>query len=734
MKRSGFTLIELMTVIAISSILLTIITIPMIQGFNLTRAAQGFADAQNRARNVVDQIVREVANAAEVRDNSGLKGSVAIIVPGQNGAAEELILQNAKLDLIQPMGGYPEPGASGALRNPNILIDPNGDPPDPLNWKEDPTLRTPTGQPMLPRAGGFKIVRYFIGLRTPIAADGVSASVYNNPYDGILAAKNANADNLFVLYRAEAELRRWDATTSSWVLNNELFGPDVDGDGFPEDIDDPRFFIADGTPAKAGRIFAWLRRSRIMTDINRYDMIQPVYNKGTRQVSYVANKPQLIPSLQFTPVRRSAEAVEGSLAVRSGEESTNSAKLGPDVYRTQYGGWSTSTVKIWPSVVSAVTPWLPNVPATSDNVVVQGAPRLDVGGVPVGYSVYWIERSSGRNLEIFDVSAYRNAQVGLNAAGVPTAGLYPFSYGMTEANARSSWSTVPDAVRDFIPFVIDSRRGKVVTSFPITEVGNGGALPAGVDNRPISGTGLALTPGANEATLPARSATNFQAAAFNPANANSRINQRFNVLWLDWDLMPGASLPKREYCKRFIDLRVTPNRDGEPTPLSPNSGFIRPRIVPGSEIIIGPDQTPGPNLGRPIRYTRVSTGIVGPNEYKINYVDQPMPTDSNFLTSLGLNPLAAYNANDFWTAIILPQFKAGYLELNSDPGQPLPDGNISVFYRFQFNESADNMSVDYDTRQLMDVNLTIRNFPGGNLPEAQTITLRGSAGVRNFIR
>lgn len=76
--RRGFTLIELITVIAISAILLSLIAIPVIQAFNLTRAAQGFAQAQDKARTLIDRISREISNSAGVRDNSGTQGTLQI--------------------------------------------------------------------------------------------------------------------------------------------------------------------------------------------------------------------------------------------------------------------------------------------------------------------------------------------------------------------------------------------------------------------------------------------------------------------------------------------------------------------------------------------------------------------------------------------------------------------------------------------------------------------------------
>jgi prepilin-type N-terminal cleavage/methylation domain-containing protein len=48
--KKAFTLIEMLVVIAVSAIVLAIVAIPMVNGFNLTRASQAYADAQAAAR------------------------------------------------------------------------------------------------------------------------------------------------------------------------------------------------------------------------------------------------------------------------------------------------------------------------------------------------------------------------------------------------------------------------------------------------------------------------------------------------------------------------------------------------------------------------------------------------------------------------------------------------------------------------------------------------------------
>src|SRR5206468_2524415 len=84
--------------------------------------------------------------------------------------------------------------------------------------------------------------------------------------------------------------------------------------------------------------------------------------------------------------------------------------------------------------------------------------------------------------------------------------------------------------------------------------------------------------------------------------------------------------------KRYVDLRaLDPMLNPMPamSPLSPMTNwYSNVRVVPGSELVFGPDQRPGPHYGWHVQYTRVSAnaGVIGPNQYKINYEDVPNAT------------------------------------------------------------------------------------------------------------
>lgn len=712
----AFTLIELLTVIAITAILMTIIILPIFQSFNLTRAAQAYSDAQDKARVLIEKIQREINNGAAIRDNSGLNGSLVVQVPtspnGAYGAPVLVTLPYLKLDIVRPAEGEPNSGAPGSFFNPFIN-------------KIDPTLRSPKGQVVLPVSQGFTIVRYFVGLRDPF-------QVYNNPYDGLLMQRSGGRDNLFVLYRVEIQPKVWDPVDQRYEVNTAFFDAEDPANPITPILDDRFFFVPDldsngaalggaALAAKQQRVRNWLSRAIVQTEVSRYDMIQPLYNRATRLVTHdlrtdpsdfvgpaQKDRPRLLPLIQFKPTRVNGEPAEGMMAVRPGEEMENAKESGPDVWKTEFGAWSGPTIRFYPSG------WNRN-DANFDEYLVM---RPDTDG---DVKIFAYDPGSGTTdseggVPVFNVSLYNRTVT----APAPLMG--PFNTAVLPGAA---------GLRNlFVAMLPDAAQGKVTASFGIDTVReNPLPLPGGATmNQPTADTGPALSP------------LNDPSAAAPWASATT-INERFNRIWTD----PTYAGLKPDKLHRFIDLRVTNQLDGSMSPLNPTGGFGRAKIVPGSDIVIGPDQNPGPNYGEPVRYTR-TTRAPGPNQYKINYVDLPEPDYS--LYGLAIPPVN-YTPGDFGSAVFQPRFKVGYVQLNSDPNVPLPTGNIRVYYRFQFSggisagsvagiaaggAGQDAVAVDYDTRQLMSILLTIRNYPQANLPNPQTVTLSATAKVRNYLR
>ncbi len=790
MRRLAFTLIELLVVMAITAVLLTLIVLPIVQSFNVSRQAAAFADAQDSARKLGERIAREIAVSAGVRDNSGDKGSVLATFRsyGWTAAApmySSVNLPYGKLDIMKPAEG--EPGAPGAgFINPGTgLI--------------DPTLHAPKGQITLPVAPGSTIVRYHIGLHSPVLPDPANpgqfiADTYNNPYDDILMAAydpgspatrlvvpGTGRDNLYVLWRSEVQPYIYSNIQNKFVVNKALFydvsrlpvaGDPLSVGETPASrqtslmlrnlntstaaFDYPAFFDLsnpadapvyktadpDGTPdpSKGQMILNWVSKGQIVSALDHSDMVQPIYDKQTQLVVYeglaphaVTDAPKVEPLVQFRPTRISSEPAEGQMAVRPGEETDNANLEAPDVYRTKYPQWSNPVIRTYSGSWDQTKPALDlYLLARNGTDAVTG--QIDQGIFAMSPSV---DGTEGAILtELFDVTAYKSG------------GAFPFSTAISAANTtngnngKPDWTTIPNLVNNFIAYAPDPARGSILASFGVNEVGGLNTVPgyAAYDpnNLPQAGIALAETPLVD----------NGAGATYSPLDgaATYDVNRCFNKVWND---VFGKTL--RPDIQRFIDLRVTPQGDGTPSPLplnlasaDPQAKYHYPRahIVPGSEQVFGPDQNPGPNYGQQVLYTR-TTRTPGPNQYRINYVDQPIAPGGYALLGFPGDPPAIYDPTDLESAVFEPRYKAGYIQLNSDPTVPLPQDTIvgavtypafSVYYKFQMTQRDDVFAVDYDSRQIMSVLLTVKHFPQQGLSTAQNVTIPVTAKVRNFLR
>ncbi|HXH59965.1 MAG TPA: type II secretion system protein [Fimbriimonadaceae bacterium] len=731
-KRRGtaFTLVELLVVLAISGVLLTIIAIPMVNGFNLTRASQAYAEAQSASRAVRDLIVSDIGQGAGVRFNPTPPGGLNLELP-----VGLINFTGVKIDILLPAEGDPTRGASGAFIDPDT-------------GKEDPTLSAPKGQVTLPASPGLTIVRYWIGLRTPLAdlnGDGeLQNNPYNDPYSGLLMPINPNPDNLYVLYRAEVQPLKFDTTLQRYVPNSDYFA-DADGDGKP-DFDDPDFFRISASEVngkgqlnaagleKVKRINNWKKTGQIVTQLSRYDMIQVKFNPSTKKV-FGDERDGIVPLIRFQPRVVSEEAVKGQNAIRQGEETDNPTLIGPDSYVTRNAQWSGATLRINPSTyVPATGPVdlssgaAPRDPSRTLYPLLQGK-SVEAGGDGMLYSQ---TSAVDQPVAMFDMGLFKS----LKASGAA----YPFNAALLSADNKNTANGLMGARLDlahtdlFIPVVTDERKGEIAASFDIRDYGSDTTgLFAFWENRlPSDGTGPGVDTG--PADTP-NSDTNVATPGtpWSSTDTFRTINNKFNNVWDRWnDFAP--TLDRSLFAKRFVNLAQEDQPGGVPSPLNRLDGMARASITPGSEEVSGPDQRPGPNYGKLIRYSRVSAKPVGPNQYYINYTDMPEPDWSTVFAAVPSYDPKVFDPNSFVSAVLQPQYRAGYIEFNSRFGEPIPPGKIYVSYRFQFTQPNDRVVVDYNTGDSIDVVLTIKNFPQSATPFAQSVTAKGSARVRNFFR
>lgn len=268
----GFTLIEILVVMAISIILVGLVLAPVVQSFNMTRRAQAMVDAQDSARTAMEQISRELGQAMYVFDNStgpiavhndgstpaylaSGEGPIQLPVRQASSSIQCFTLPFGKIDFILPK-------MTMHCNNPNTDEHPDDSPRDYpryieqggrkyyLAWPSCPVCQSANvdARPSLPLSQDVTVVRYFLGLRyndpdkdpmgTPVSdlASGEGLFGWKSPWVGEV---EAGAENQVVLYRAEFDPH-----------DNSLFPADMP---VSERLSDPIFFYrtapnSDGVP------------------------------------------------------------------------------------------------------------------------------------------------------------------------------------------------------------------------------------------------------------------------------------------------------------------------------------------------------------------------------------------------------------------------------------------------------------------------------------------------------
>ncbi|GMV36376.1 MAG: hypothetical protein AMXMBFR61_08840 [Fimbriimonadales bacterium] len=643
LARSGFTMVEILVVLAITSVLMLLVFGPMIQSFNTTRSAQAESEAQDLARRLIEQISTDLANATYVRDNSAPEASIDIVLPNSLFATNRpesqriLRLPYAKIDFFPPAQGDPT--------NPEY---------NPYIDKTDPTLRNraPIGKLALPLARGVSMVRYFVGLADPF-------SEYRNSNEDRFAVAG-RSDNTFVLYRAEIVPRLADGS-----VNTDFF--EVGPDGQPL-LDDPLFFtvLQNDSQEKRDRVANWLRASQVITPVDRVDLIQIVRDPKSREPVFDdSGRPQVLSLLTMQPSKVDDEPASPFNTTSLGEEFPEKT---PSGFRTKSGGWTeTYRITVWRDA-------------------------------PVGsQDVYWTEDEM-RNGRWVKTVWHRYPTGGSGTAQERVFDLTEYMDGLQRGNPRLDWAIQPGITSDPMAFVVDPVSGKIVTSLPREHFN-----PDGTEWLPSTGPAL----------------TYLQDANPDPTTINGALNYQYRR-YPQW----GRRI------ERFVRIRDDATSVVRGDPDSPLSLWSSASIVPGSEKVFGPDQRPGPNYGNTILYRRVPAldAEPGPNEYRINYTD--LPYDPAALAAIG------FNVNDpDVKAFILPRFEAGYIKFYSDPNYPMPAGsnNIRITYHFQLNRRGDVFTVDYATKEVVLVSLSIRRYDAAR-GRPHMVSLTNRVSVRNFLK
>lgn len=589
--RAGFTLVEMLVVIAITMLLMGLILGPVIQSFNLTRRANAMIASQDTARTTLERISRELGQAMFVYDNSNSPINFPVQHPDMTrGVLEGLY---GKVDMILPK----------LVMHCNNPDHPDGEPRDYERgddaWPPCPVCESTDveARPKEPLTPDKTVVRYFVGLADPNpVANGPDAY----PEPGYMDwPESGSPMNGFILYRAEFD-----------PYDENLLDFNRDGVIEPSEMDNPNFFY-DDTIASDGNPF-WKNWKKVAKPVGPQTDVNLVVLRLNEAKNHIDS---LLPSVRFQLTQMTNDSFAPAYMT---DEAAETPTAIPTVFRASYGGWGSS--------LGTSTPDIFNVTMSRYNPATQ----LN----DVWFRTIW--ELSG------DLMLYKY----VNSGGVwVTTPIFNIT------NYLNTGTFAPMAKPD-VAFIVDPVRGEVKFDFPASDQIHQDDIFAMNKN------------------------------AFDNVESNTAAPFRAYVL----SMFSGAG--------------------GNPE--------SQPRIVPGSEVVRGPDMTPGlaPDDIRLVRYERVplSLGDPGRNQYKIDY---------------GLNPSTA---DQVGTIIFSPAFDEMIPEIMSGGA-----AHIDISYKFQLNRDGDIITGNYATKTLMTVTLGIRYYDR-NSGKLHPVELTNKVRVRNLMR
>jgi len=666
----GFTLIELIIVIALTAVLLGLLLIPLVSAIRYTQQAQIVTAAQDAARVTRETITRELGKAVFVFDGTSHPfATTNQVMPGddtytnfldlplldKNGGAIVAHAYNAKLDFVlakvNDSGGVTDP-----TTNQPVTFQPSNGGSAVIS---DPSLVFPT-------APGTTAVRYFVGLKDP-------TQPYNNTREG---HANGSTDNTYILYRAQYQPYTPIVDSNGKVTGQQadaaLFATrdkkdaagnvvkDASGNAIqiPE-LDDPDFF-----------------RTVTTSDVNWLNDAHGVYTASdivahnTRVDKWREIAKPVIPGPNVDLILEPHDA-QGKLAYDPSGAFTGVAHSGiaHDPVANGYYPIVNTSVTFRPATVSGDA-----TPGTTTDYNSQAVTTTGLTGYNYIPTVY---TATGHSWALpFHASFY------------PSGG-GSFPYYTTDIS-----SVVAGDVLEY-KVTAGAMTGDPPVQTLVYNITGGYAVTVGM------GTGgAAYTLGGTDfvpvAINPDSGTLNFATPSL-PNGPTDRLTRAW--VYTTADIGPSDSL---DLTKPTGGTGAAALKDSPLESLNASGGYVsgvkNAHLVPGSVRLSGPDTTPGPGQaqGQSVPYQEISANSANPQAL----------TGSQFSVDYAANALA-----------LSPDITAA---LKADPAR-----SISVIYDYQANMtrpdsskalSVDNpvqpmqVKVDYQTRDLIDVNIGVRIY------------------------
>jgi prepilin-type N-terminal cleavage/methylation domain-containing protein len=666
----GFTLVEMLVVIAITIILFALLLRPLVEALHLTQSAQTQAAAQDSARTTIERLTRELGSAVFVYDNSSHPFTAAAAATGIPAGARvdhftnfldfgvtksdgTIVVEHgydAKLDIV------PARHSSSSTTNPQT--DPtNGNSPIQLKAGTSGSATLSSTGLLFPLAPDSTIVRYFVGLKDP-------TKPYTNSNEGLLAAAGPS-DNTYILYVAQVLPYQSTTTggTTTVTPNATYFATAADGKS-PE-LDDPDFF-----------------RYVTTTDVNWLSPTHATYSAAdvAAHNTRVDNWAKIAKSVITAPdidLLQLPHNPDGSIDYDTTGTFANVAHSGVSYDAISGTGYPIvdASVSFRPALIEGDA-----APGTTTDYASLGIPAnaADDGGLPYVPSFYTAANQSW---------------------GYPyNITLYPL-YGMTSGTPQ------PDTSKPYYTTGLDVSgvTGDIIEYYHTSSADTTGTGVYDVTtNLPVTNSGSLVSHDFVPMSVkPDTGTISFDTPAY--PDPTSTFNRFYTV---DPQALNGTStnpIPVYVPAKWQVDLTQFSN-----SPLAVNGStsltgmqVANAHIVPGSVRVYGPDATPGPNFGSRVLYSMVSPGTaLGYNQYRVDYLNSQIyffGDDSNRLAEVKTNGSTAD-----------PVQIAFDYQANLSPIDSTSTSNPAITSDDPANPML--VKIDYQTRDLLDITIGVRIY------------------------
>lgn len=421
LDNRGFTLIEILVVLALTMMVMGLIFSPLISSLKVTRSAEIIIRTQDNARLALSQITADLGNAMYVYDDT--ENFVNFPVKRGDGTPVVVRVYNSKVDMILPRErGY---CPINAAHTPGgISPGEEAAPVCPVNTC-GATLEMKAIQPL---TQDTRIVRYFIGLKDPTLP-------YTNGYTEQLA-ESGTEDNSHILYRVEFD----PMDPALFPLNDPITTNLRTADANRQDEN----FFYNLAFAPNGATFAanWKKIARPVVTLEGVDLITLEYDDD--------GNPVVTPLAKFAPT---AIYNDPLVPTSSDEDNPERGDAPPATYKASYGYW------VMPYKVTLEEERkYPNDPVvtyeTSRGLGLNGA--LDPSNNMCVYKLDYSTNPPTYTL-VFNITHYETTKSGPNALFPGWTG---YEYGMGEI-----WPLTPVSDRQRI-FTVDTMKGTVNFAFP----------------------------------------------------------------------------------------------------------------------------------------------------------------------------------------------------------------------------------------------------------------------------